>query len=139
MKTLKYITLLFLISFLWVSGALGAIYYVSQSGDGTQPTVHAAATAWDLSDFAGAGGAGAAGGYTNTDAADQYQTDPLFTNAGGGVFTLLPNSPARHGAVYIPGYTTKLRPESTWPSGVTTMEDILSIGAYGVYRGAAGM
>jgi len=70
--------------------------------------------------------------------ANSVTGDPLFTNAAGGDFTLKPNSPARHGAVYIPGFTTKLRPESTWPSGVTTMEDILSIGAYGVYRGSAG-
>lgn len=63
--------------------------------------------------------------------------NPLFTNAGADDFTLKPNSLCRNRAVYISGYTTKLRPESTWPSGVVTMEDILSIGAYGVYRGSA--
>jgi len=47
---------------------------------------------------------------------------------------LKPGSPARHGAdPSISG--TRLRPDG---SG-NTMEDILSIGAYGVYRGSAGM
>jgi len=66
--------------------------------------------------------------------------DSLFTNAGGDDFTLKPGSPCRHGGdPSLTSYTTKLRPEASWPSGVTTMEDILSIGAYGVYRGSAGM
>jgi len=75
---------------------------------------------------------------SSQDANSPIPADPLFTNAAGDDFTLKPNSPCRHGAVYIPGYTTKLRPEASWPDNVVTMEDILSIGAYGVYRGSAG-
>jgi len=66
---------------------------------------------------------------------------PMFTNTGTGDLTLKPGSPARHGATYIAGYTTALDPSATFGVGYNglTMEDILSIGAYGVYRGAAGM
>ncbi len=67
--------------------------------------------------------------------------DPQFINAGADNFSLKSGSPARNGAIYIPGYTTKLRPEvcaSFDPANVTTMQDILSIGACGIYRGAAG-
>ena len=67
--------------------------------------------------------------------ANSIASDPLL-NAD---YTLAPNSPAQNTAVYIPGYTTKLQPTSSWPDAVLTMEDILPIGAYGVYRGAAGM
>ena len=81
------------------------------------------------SDYTGVG--------SQTGSNGNISVDPLYVDAGGDDFTLKPGSPARHGAVYIPGYTTKLRPEASWPSSVTTMEDILSIGAYGVYRGAA--
>ena len=66
-------------------------------------------------------------------------SDPLFTNVAGDDFTLKFNSPCRHGAVYLPDYETKLRPNASWPSDVTIMDDILSIGAYGIYRGSAGM
>jgi len=76
---------------------------------------------------------------SSQDANSPTPADPLFTNAGGDDFTLKPGSPCRHGATYLSGYEDKLRPESTWPDGVVTMEDILSIGAYGIYRGAAGM
>ena len=66
--------------------------------------------------------------------------DPLFTNAAGDDFTLKPGSPCRHGSdPSLTSYTTKLRPNASWPDNVVTMEDILSIGAYGVYRGSAGM
>jgi len=66
--------------------------------------------------------------------------DPLFTNAGSDDFSLKPGSPCRHGGdPSLTSYTAKLRPETSWPSSVTTMEDILSIGAYGIYRGSAGM
>ena len=54
-------------------------------------------------------------------------------------YSLKPNSPCRNGAVYTPGYTTRLKPECGDGSCSNTMEDILSIGAYGVFRGAAGM
>ena len=56
-------------------------------------------------------------------------------------YTLDPSSPAKNFAVYLPGFTTKLQPTTTFGVGSNelTMEDILSIGAYGVYRGAAGM
>ena len=69
--------------------------------------------------------------------------DPLYFNAAADQFWLLPNSPVRNAAQYISGYTTRLQPTAnfttTTSGGVITMEDILPIGAYGVYRGAAGM
>ena len=65
--------------------------------------------------------------------------DPKFTNAAGDDFTLLPGSPARNaGDTSIDA--TRLQPTTTFgtTSNGLTMEDI-TIGAYGVYRGAAGM
>ena len=79
---------------------------------------------------------------------EDYQTDnnfPDFTDNqtdGSGTYTLNPGSPARHGGISLSGYQSKLRPEATFGSSGTagtTMNDILSIGAYGVYRGSAGM
>lgn len=70
--------------------------------------------------------------------ANSLTSDPLFTNAVGGDFTLKPSSPCRNGATFLSGYETKLSPKSSWPDAVVTMDDILTIGAYGVYRGAAG-
>ena len=66
---------------------------------------------------------------------DDINTDPLFTNAAGGDFTLTPQSPARDTGVYLPGYEAKLDPTSSWPDDVRTRDDILSIGAYAVNRG----
>jgi len=66
-------------------------------------------------------------------------TAPLFTNAAGDDFTLQAGSPCRNAGVYLPGYESKLKWTSTWPDGVLLMDDILSIGAYAVPRGAAGM
>ena len=66
-------------------------------------------------------------------------SDPLFTNAAGDDFTLQAGSPARNAGTYLPGYESKLKWTSTWPSAVLLMDDILSIGAYAVPRGAAGM
>lgn len=72
---------------------------------------------------------------------NSVEADPLFTNAAGDDFSIK-RGPADIGAVYIPGFTTKLRPETCAnydPSNVATMGDILSLGACGIYRGAAGM
>lgn len=66
------------------------------------------------------------GGTTNS-----IESDPLLTNPGADDFTLQAGSPARNGAVYLPGYTIRLRPGSSWPDNVLIMEDALTIGAYG--------
>ena len=72
-------------------------------------------------------------------AADNIQLAPLFKNAAGGDFTLTSSSPCRNAGTYLVGYEAKLDPTSTWPDDVRTRDDILSIGAYAVNRGAAGM
>jgi len=63
----------------------------------------------------------------------EITTADIFTNYAGGDFTLKPGASWRHGGTYTPGYETKLRP------GGGVMDDILSIGPYGVLRGSAGM
>ena len=63
-------------------------------------------------------------------------SDPLLHDPANGKLWPKLGSPAMHGAAYLVGYEDRLRPESTWPDDVTTVQDILSIGAYAVYRGA---
>ena len=70
------------------------------------------------------------GGTTNS-----VETDPLFTNAAGGDFTLQAGSPACRGGTYLSGYTTKWKWGQTDPLTLITIEDALSIGAYACPKG----
>lgn len=71
-----------------------------------------------------------------TDNGTSKSKDPLFTNEGSDDYTLKQNSPAKHGDSFLDGYETKLSPKTSWPDDIYLMEDILSIGAYGTYKGA---
>lgn len=96
---------------------------------------YAAATNWYF--WNAGGGNNLATWNALTGVGTDLNSDPLFTNAASGNFQLNLGSPAATGATSIDGYNTRLRPESSWPDDVQTMNDNLSIGAYGVYRGAA--
>lgn len=60
------------------------------------------------------------------------ETD-YFVNFAGGDYTLKPGCAWRHGGTHTSGYESKLHPNAS------TMDDILSIGPYGLHRGSAGM
>jgi len=64
--------------------------------------------------------------------ASSINSDPSFTNAAGDDFTLQRESPCIDAGVNISGYGTKLRTDSTWPSGVETcpVGNLNDIGAY---------
>jgi hypothetical protein len=78
---------LLIIGFLFLYGnAWGATYYLSNSGDGTTPTVADADHCWDLADLAGAGGTLAAG-------------DTIIAMYAGGTITGRLNLPAVDGTL----------------------------------------
>ena len=74
-------------------------------------------------------------------AANNIGGDPLFADASTDKFWLKPGSPGRNAAECIAAYVDKLQQTTTFgvDSNELIIKDCLSIGAYGVYRGAAGM
>jgi len=87
------------------------------------------------------------GDFDSTELTDQWVKLQLIdTNVyGAGTAIDFYSTLDENEFIYIDDFTveefleTKLRPESSWPDGVSTMKDILSIGAYGAYRGSSGM